>query len=89
MTDVLEVSMVEKIQELQNDSYAKGFADGKEEGLRVARQRRPIGKKGYVFGNNEQIVLPYDLDNNTLTIDRDLFERILHMISDGAKMEEK
>lgn len=43
MTDVLEVSMVEKIQELKNESYAKGFADGKEEGLRVARQDRPIG----------------------------------------------
>ena len=43
MTDVLEVTKIEKIQELQNESYAKGFADGKEEGLRVARQGRPIG----------------------------------------------
>lgn len=53
MTDVLEVTKIEKIQELKNESYAKGFADGKEEGLRVARQDRPIGHwiKEVDFGN--------------------------------------
>ena len=38
--DVVEPSKIKRMQELLDESYAKGFADGKEEGLRVARQDR-------------------------------------------------
>ena len=56
MTDVLEVTKIEKIQELQNESFAKGFADGKEEGLRVARQDRPIGHWEIYQGSNRNVI---------------------------------
>ena len=36
--DVVEPSKIKRMQELLDESYAKGFADGKEEGLRVKRQ---------------------------------------------------
>lgn len=82
--DVVEPSKIKRMQELLDESYAKGFADGKEEGLRVARQDRFTGMKGYIFGigNIEQMVLPYDMEYNTLSINKDVFEHILHMISD-------
>ena len=39
-----------------------------------------IGMKGYVYGNNEKIICPYDEETGALKIDRRVFENILRKI---------
>lgn len=72
--DVVEPSKIKRMQELLDESYAKGFADGKEEGLRAKPQGHWIPVSERLPERNKRVIVCYETMEG-LKVDTSIFDK--------------